>query len=141
MYPYQNLNMLPQQQILQANGKASIDALRLAPNSSVLIADQTAPIIWKCVSDSLGNVTATPFDISPHKDEAQLEKENFMQTLTDINGRLERLERYYESTTTRNTEPTNATDKVYVPSYARGKEPTGHASADGKFKPQHETGA
>lgn len=42
---------LPPQQILQANGKASIDAIRMSPNSSVLIADTTEPIVWKCVSD------------------------------------------------------------------------------------------
>lgn len=131
MYPYQN--MLQPQQILQANGKASIDALRLAPNSSVLIADSTAPIIWKCVSDSLGNVTATAFDITLHKDEAQVEKESILQ-------RLERLEQRYESIIAKSSEPTTTTDKVYVPSYARGKEPTSHASTDGKFKPQHEAG-
>lgn len=141
MYPYQGMNMLPQQQILQANGKASIDALRLAPNSSVLIADQTQPIIWKCVSDSLGNVTATPFDISPHKDEAQVEKETVLQTLTDINSRLERLEKQYESITVRTSEPTNEPDKVYVPNYARSEKSTGFPSANGFSKPKHETGS
>lgn len=61
-------NVLPQQQVLQANGKASIDALRMAPNSSVLIMDTTAPLVWLCTSDSLGNVTPSPYDITPHKD-------------------------------------------------------------------------
>lgn len=71
MYPYnafQNQNILPQQQIIQANGKASIDALRMAPNSSVLIMDTTAPMVWMCVSDGIGNVSATAYDIAVHKD-------------------------------------------------------------------------
>ena len=133
MYPYQNI--LQPQQILQANGRESINALRLAPNSSVLIADSTAPIIWKCVSDSLGNVTATAFDITPHKDEAQIEKETIME-------RLDRLEKQYESfiSRTSSSQSSTSTDKVYVPSYARGEKPTSHASTDGKFKPQHEAG-
>ncbi len=38
---------LPPQQILTAKGKESIDKLRMAPNSSVLIADETAPVVWK----------------------------------------------------------------------------------------------
>ena len=59
---------LPQQQILTANGKTSIDALKMSPNSSCLIADTTAPIIWKCVSDGLGNVSAEAYDISIHVD-------------------------------------------------------------------------
>lgn len=61
-------NVLPPQQALQANGRASIEALRMSPNSSVLIMDTTAPIVWLCTSDSLGNVTSTPFDISPHNE-------------------------------------------------------------------------
>lgn len=65
---YQNQNVLPQQQVLQANGKASIDALRMSPNSSVLIMDSTAPMVWLCTSDSLGNVSASAYDITPHKD-------------------------------------------------------------------------
>lgn len=79
-------NMLPPQQILQANGKASIDTLCMSPNSSVLIADETAPIVWKCTSDSLGNVTAEPFDITPHKEEKQED------VFDRINSRLDRLE-------------------------------------------------
>lgn len=84
--PIQQQNILPPQQILQARGKESINMLRMSPNSSVLIADETAPIVWKCTSDSLGNVTAEPFDITPHKDEKQ--EDMFAQ----INNRLSRLE-------------------------------------------------
>lgn len=65
---YQQPNVLQQQQILQANGKASIDALRMAPNSSVLIMDKTAPIVWLCTSDGIGNVTSVPYDIVAHKE-------------------------------------------------------------------------
>ena len=67
--PYQQqYPTLPAQQVLQANGKASIDAIRLPPNSSVLVMDTTAPLVWLCVSDGLGNVASTPYDISPHKE-------------------------------------------------------------------------
>ena len=95
---------LPPQQILQANGKSSIDAIRMSPNSSVLIADTTKPIVWKCISDGLGNVTAEAFDITPHKTEEQVEKENLNSTLNEINERLKKLERNYESFTNRNYE-------------------------------------
>lgn len=139
MYPYQNMNMnvLPQQQILQANGKTSIDALRMSPNSSVLIADQTKPIIWKCVSDSLGNVTATPFDISPHKDEAQVEKEQTVEKLNEIVERLNRLEQKYESFTFRSsTESADATTKVYIPKHTENAQPDGVSSNHAFSKPK-----
>lgn len=100
---------LPPQQILQANGKASIDAIRMAPNSSVLIADTTAPIVWKCVSDGLGNVTKEAFDIIHHKTEEEAEKENLNITLQEINERLKRLENNYESVINRYNESTSKT--------------------------------
>ena len=61
-------NVLPPQQVVQATGKASIDALRMAPNSSVLILDTTAPVVWLCTTDGLGNVSAKPYDIKEHRD-------------------------------------------------------------------------
>ena len=100
---------LPPQQILQANGKASIDAIRMSPNSSVLIADTTEPIVWKCVSDGLGNVTAEAFDISHHKTAEEVEKETTSNLLNDINERMKRLEKNYESFINRNNESSNKT--------------------------------
>ena len=64
----QQQNALGPCQILTASGQASIDNLRMAPNSSVFIAHQTEPLLWKCVSDSLGNVTSTLFDVSLHEE-------------------------------------------------------------------------
>ena len=90
-------NVLPFQQILQANGKQSIDALQMSPNSSALIADTTAPVVWKCVSDSLGNVTATPFDITEHKDETVKVQESLVVIVSNIDERLKKVEEEYES--------------------------------------------
>ena len=59
---------LPQQQVIQVNGKASVDTIQLAPNSSILVMDTSAPIVWLCVSDGVGRVTSTPYDITEHKD-------------------------------------------------------------------------
>lgn len=100
---------LPPQQILQANGKASIDAIRMSPNSSVLIADTTEPIVWKCVSDGLGNVTSEAFDITRHKTAEEVEKENTTNLLNDISERLRRLENNYESVINKHNESTGET--------------------------------
>ena len=143
MYPYPSpfgmtavnpsqQNILPPQQILQANGKASIDALRMSPNSSALIADSTQPIIWKCVSDSLGNVSATAFDVLPHKNEAEVQKESMTRSFDLINERLDRLEKSYESITSRTSKPTNTTIQATTQQYSRSNKPESYASADGK---------
>ena len=73
--------MLPHQQVLKAHGKASIDTLALAPNSSVLILDETAPLVWMCISDSIGNVTATPYDIAPHIEEPQIDLDTRLRNI------------------------------------------------------------
>lgn len=100
--------ILPPQQILQANGKASIDLIRMSPNSSVLIADTTQPIVWKCISDGLGNVSAKPFDITPHKTEEEVEKETMTTLLQSISERLDKLEVNYESIANRNRQSSNS---------------------------------
>ena len=120
-------NILPQQQILQANGKQSIDALRMAPNSSALIADSTAPIVWRCMSDSLGNVTAEAFDIIPHKSEEQIAQDNLTMTISNINERLSRLEAQYESTIDRASESEFISIKT---NDAKHQKPTGSSKSN-----------
>ena len=138
MYPnftgYQNV--LPPQQILQANGKASIDALRMSPNSSVLIADQTQPIVWRCTSDSLGNVSSLAFDITPHKDESITEKEALASTLAEINDRLKRLESKYEPFVKRTSESSNTTVEANVATGTKNDRPTGILATGNFPKPK-----
>ena len=63
----QSTPSLPAQQILKVNGSESVRQVRMAPNSSALAMDTTAPIVWLLVSDGVGSVTSTPYDISEHK--------------------------------------------------------------------------
>lgn len=81
----QQQNYLPQQQIIQVNGKASVDTIQLAPNSSVLVMDTSAPIVWMCVSDGIGKVTSTPYDIVVHKEEPPVD-------MASVETRISRLE-------------------------------------------------
>ena len=89
MYSYPFFNnqqqILPQQQIIQVNGKASVDSIQLAPNSSILVLDTTAPIVWMCVSDGVGRVTSTPYDISVHKEEPPVDVKSIEQRLAILN--------------------------------------------------------
>ena len=119
-YPYQFQNpyqqnfqqTFPQQQIPTANGRASVENIKLAPNSSMLIADSTLPIIYKCVTDSLGNVSTEMWDVSKHKDEEQVKKEQTELILADLVQRIERLE--HESTIKRSKsyDEEHGTDKA-----------------------------
>ena len=77
-------NVLPQQQITQVSGKASVDTIQLAPNSSLLAMDTTAPIVWMCVSDGVGKVTATPYDIVVHKEEPPVDMKSVEERISNI---------------------------------------------------------
>lgn len=95
-YPNQNQNVLPQQQIIQVNGKASVDTMQLAPNSSLLALDSTAPIVWMCISDGIGKVTATPYDIFVHKDEPKPDISNIEKRILAIENTLAEMEKKYD---------------------------------------------
>ena len=84
----QNNNMGVKQQVVKVNGRNGAQAYQMAPNSSILLLDQTAPIVWLKMTDGAGYPTVTPYDIAPHQDE------QIKQTvdLTKIEERLTRLE-------------------------------------------------
>ena len=63
---FQGTPPLQPQQVVQVNGKASVDQLKLAPNSSLLAMDTTAPIVWLVKTDSIGAIQAVAYDITPH---------------------------------------------------------------------------
>ena len=88
---------LPQQQILQANGKASVDAIKLAPNSSVLVMDTTAPIVWLCVADGLGTTKATAYDITLHQDAPPVDMGSIEQRLANVENKLKEWGAKHES--------------------------------------------
>lgn len=90
--PQVNPPAIPQQQIIQVNGKASVDTISLAPNSSLLAMDTTAPIVWMCVSDGVGKVTATPYDIVVHKEKAPVDMDAVEQRITSIENTLAEME-------------------------------------------------
>lgn len=126
-------NILPPQQILQANGMASINGIKMSPDSSVLIADSNEPIIYKCVSDGLGNVTTTAWDITPHKDKEVQEKENLTVIVADMNERVKRLEESYESLTKWREKSNDESDKANRENAKERKQPTSYdKSANGK---------
>jgi hypothetical protein len=82
MYPYNNQNQLSQlllQQTLQpqaqqtkvveVTGRSGAEAFLLGPDSSTLLLDNTAPIVWLVKTDGAGYKSLIPYDIKPHEEE------------------------------------------------------------------------
>ena len=59
----------PRMEVIRVNGENGADAFQLGPNSSVLLLDETAPIVWLVQTDGAGYKTKTPYDIMVHTPE------------------------------------------------------------------------
>lgn len=79
-------NTVPMKQdVTWVNGEAGARSYRMAPNSSCLLLDETAPLVWLCQTDGAGYQTVTPYQIAPYKPPEPV-------NLNTIMDRLERLE-------------------------------------------------
>ena len=63
--------------VLRVSGINGVNALNIAPNSSVLALDDTAPILWYIQTDSAGYKTPTAYDIMPHVEQAVKTENDF----------------------------------------------------------------
>lgn len=79
--PYQ-----PQkQEIIKVNGRDGANAYNLsAPNSSVIMLDETQPLVWLKITDGAGYPTLTAYKIEPYKPEQEAN--------SDLEKRIKRLE-------------------------------------------------
>ena len=82
-------------EVVKVNGRKGAEAYQMAPNSSALLLDETAPLVWLVQTDGAGYKTCTPFDIKIH------EEKNVLQ---DIQERLARLEKAYEQSDSKRDE-------------------------------------
>lgn len=91
---YYNTYMV-KSEVVKVNGRNGAEAYQMAPNSSALLLDETAPLVWLVQTDGAGYKTCTPFDIKIH------EEKNVLQ---DIQERLARLEKAYEQSDSKRDE-------------------------------------
>lgn len=86
-YPYMfPTQMSVTQQITRVNGEGGAKAYQMAPNSSVLLLDETAPIVWLKSTDGAGYPNLVPYTITPYEPEPA----------PDINALIERINRLEE---------------------------------------------
>ena len=81
--PYQPQN---RQEVIKVNGENGAKAYVLnTPNSSVLLLDETAPVIWLKTTDGACYPSLTAYSITPYEPEPQA-------NTSDLVKRIERLE-------------------------------------------------
>lgn len=98
-YPPNNyVNPLAGQSIVKVNGLEGAKAYMLPPNSSVLLLDETAPIVYLKITDGASYPTITPYSISPIK----TKEESNIQSLESRIVKLEEALNNYGKSNNRN---------------------------------------
>lgn len=85
--PFQSWSQnLPRQEIIRVNGENGAKAYQMAPNSSALLMDESAPLVWLVQTDGAGYKTAVPYTIAPYQ----------AQQAPDLHSLEERIQRLEE---------------------------------------------
>ena len=115
MYPYYNSQMpqnyLPAQQVIQVDGKQSAQNIKMAPNSSTIVADKNLPLIYMCMTDGLGNVSVSAYDITPHRETPPVDMKSLEDRLSEVEKAISRMEEKKNgksNNTKHDDEPTSA---------------------------------
>lgn len=84
-YSALNANANPRTEIVRVNGENGARAFQIAANSSALLLDENAPIVWFIQTDGAGFKTVTPYTITPYQQEPPINAK-------DLETRIARLE-------------------------------------------------
>ena len=77
----------PRTEIIRVNGKNGAEAYIMPPNSSALLLDESAPIVWLKKTDGAGYPTITPYSITPHEEQPTAD-------ISSLEQRIKRIEDY-----------------------------------------------
>lgn len=80
----------PRCEIIKVHGEGGVDAYQMAPNSSALLLDETAPLVWLKTTDGAGYASKTPYTISLYKPAPAAD-------LNSLEERIKRLEEKYHA--------------------------------------------
>lgn len=89
MYNNGNYGQYPyglRQEVIRVNGRNGAEAYQMPPNSSVLLLDESAPVVWLKTTDGASYPTVNGYVITP------LKERNTTDALTELEERIARLE-------------------------------------------------
>lgn len=71
-------------EVTRVNGKNGAEAYPLAPNSSILLLDETEPLVWLKMTDGAGYPTLTPYKITPYQPEPVVDTKTLEERIKRI---------------------------------------------------------
>lgn len=88
MYYNQSPYQYTGQQIVKVNGENGARAYQLPPNGSILLLDETAPIVWLKQTDGAGYPTVTPYKIEPYVKPEEPSLEALIKRIEKLEGMI-----------------------------------------------------
>ncbi len=76
------------QQIVRVNGENGARTYQMLPNSSALLLDETAPLVWLAQTDGAGYKTVTPYKIEPYTPDPVPDFKDILSRIERLEGRL-----------------------------------------------------
>ena len=97
---YNNANMynpyltvgLQRQEVIRVNGRNGAEAYQMAPNSSVLLLDETTPVVWLKTTDGASYPTITGYTITPIKPKETEVAASEVNDYSKLEARIKKLE-------------------------------------------------
>lgn len=87
--PIQTPLIQPQERhVDRVHGEAGVDQYQMAPNSDVILLDETAPMIWLVKTDAAGYKTKHPYDITPHEKKEEPSNDNLVEMINALDKRM-----------------------------------------------------
>lgn len=77
-----------QQQICRVNGENGARAYQMAPNSSALLLDENAPIVWLAQTDGAGYKTVAAYEIKPYEPKPAPDLDDIVTRLTRLEEKI-----------------------------------------------------
>lgn len=84
--PYQQAQPYQKQELIRVNGRPGAEAYQMPPNSSALLLDESAPLVWLAQTDGAGYKTLTAYDINPHQPEPQVDVKSLIDRIERLEG-------------------------------------------------------
>ena len=89
--PYGFNQFISRQDVVRVNGRNGAEAYQMAPNSSILLLDETAPIVWLKTTDGASYPTITGYQITPIETQASRMADTKYSQLEERIAKLEEI--------------------------------------------------
>ena len=74
--------------ITKVSGENGAKAFNMAPNSSALLLDETAPLVWLKTTDGAGYPTLTPYTITPYQAAPPVDVNSLVHRIEALEAKL-----------------------------------------------------